>query len=32
MASACSVSYNHVQAGGKCDEFPVLFIADDTHI
>ena len=32
MANACSVSCNHVQAGTECDEFPVLFKADETHI
>ena len=32
MASACSISYNHVQAGTECDEFPVLFKADEAHI
>ena len=31
MASACSVSYNHVKAGTECDEFPVLFKAVETH-
>ena len=32
MASACYVSYNHDQAGTECDEFPVLFKADETPV